>query len=93
MSWLKRYFSFTALFVVLAIIFFLFFQENSMSRIYSYQKTIDSLRHEIAVNRDTMEYYRHLNERLDNQDPAIIEKVVRENHNMNRVDEDVYIYE
>lgn len=91
LTWSRKYLSFTALAVVAALVFFLFFQENSTARIYGYQRTIDSLRHEIALNRDSLEHYRKLNERLDNHDPAIIEQVVRENHNMNRIDEDVYL--
>jgi hypothetical protein len=63
-----------------------------MSRIYSYDKTIDSLRAEIRVNSDSMLYYRALNERMDNHDPEIIERIVRENHNMNLPNEDVYIF-
>jgi hypothetical protein len=69
-----------------------FFQENSMSRIYSYDRTIDSLRTEIRVNTDSMMYYRALNNRMDNHDPEIIERIVRENHNMNLPNEDVYIF-
>lgn len=63
-----------------------------MSRIYSYDQTIDSLRAEIRVNTDTMLYYRALNQRMDNHDPEIIERIVRENHNMNLPNEDVYIF-
>lgn len=92
-DWCRKYISIASIAIVVAIIYMLFFQENSMSRIYRYSQTIDSLRAEIAVHRDTMEHYRQLNQRLDNRDPEIIEKVVRENHNMNRTDEDVYIVE
>lgn len=91
--WCKRYISLPALAVIAAIVYLVFFQDNSMSRIYSYEQTIDSLKVVIADNNDSLMYYRSLNERLDNRDPEIIERVVRENHNMNRVNEDVYIYE
>jgi hypothetical protein len=39
-----------------------------------------------------MMYYRALNHRMDNHDPEIIERIVRENHNMNLPNEDVYIF-
>ena len=38
-----------------------------------------------------MRFYQELNHRMDNRDPEIIEQIVREHHNMNRVNEDVYI--
>jgi membrane-bound ClpP family serine protease len=63
-----------------------------MPRSYVYRQTIDSLRTEIRVNNDSMMYYRALNQRMNNRDPEIIERIVRENHNMNLPNEDVYIY-
>lgn len=68
-----------------------FFQENSVSRIYANKKQIDSLELAIKANRDTMLLYLDLNRRLDNRDPEIIERIVRENHGMNLPNEDVYI--
>jgi hypothetical protein len=91
-SWCRSYLSLPGLAVIAAICYMIFFQENSMSRIYSYDQTIDSLRAEIRVNTDTMLYYRALNQRMDNHDPEIIERIVRENHNMNLPNEDVYIF-
>lgn len=91
-EWCRKYVSIAGLAVVAAIIYMIFFQENSMTRIYNYNRTIDSLRAEIAVHQDSMRLYRELNTRLDNRDPEIIERVVRENHNMNRPDEDVYVF-
>lgn len=91
-GWCRKYISITGLLVIAAIIYMMFFQDNSMDRIYGYERTIDSLRAEIRVNRDTMLYYRTLNRRMDNRDPEIIEKIVRENHNMNTPDEEVYIF-
>ena len=52
----------------------------------------DSLNAEIKMNRDTMLYYHELNRRLDNRDPEIIERVVREHFNMNTPDEEVYLF-
>ena len=92
LSWGRRYISIWSVVLVGAILYLLFFQENSSSRIYAYQQTIDSLNAEIKMNRDTMLYYHELNRRLDNRDPEIIERVVREHFNMNTPDEEVYLF-
>ena len=92
LSWGRRYLSVWTVLLVGAILYLLFFQENSSSRIYAYQQTIDSLNAEINMNRDTMLYYHELNRRLDNRDPEIIERVVREHFNMNTPDEEVYLF-
>ena len=91
LTWCKRFLKISTLLVLGIFVYLIFFQENSAQKIYSYQQTIDSLKYEIQVNRDTMQYYRMLNERMDNRDPAIIEQVVREHHNMNLPNEDVYV--
>lgn len=83
--------SLTSIIVIGAMVYIIAVQENSIGAIYEYKHTADSLRAVIEAERDTMEYYRALNQRMDNNDPAIIEQVVRENHNMNTPDEDVYI--
>lgn len=91
-SWGRRYISLWALLLTGAILYLLFFQENSSSRIYAYQQTIDSLKAEIKTNRDTMLYYHELNQRMQNHDPEIVERVVREHFNMSTPDEEVYIF-
>jgi cell division protein FtsB len=91
-AWCRSYLKVTNIAVLAAIIYMICFQENSSLRIYSYDRTIDSLRTEIRVNTDSMMFYRALNQRMDNHDPEIIERIVRENHNMNLPNEDVYIY-
>ena len=62
-----------------------------MVRRIEYDRQIDSLRHELKANRDTMLYYRELNARLSS-DPDMVESVVRQEYNMARPDEDVYIF-
>lgn len=89
--WCRKYLSPGGLAVLAAIVYMVFFQDNSMSRIYAYEKTIDSLQVQIGIQRDSLEHYRNLNLRLDNRDPQMIERIVRENHNMNRVDEEVFV--
>ena len=89
LGWGRRYISFTLLIVVAYLAFLLFFNENSMMRSIDLDRTIDSLRTEIRVNQDSLEYYKALNNRLSTS-PEEMERVAREQYNMNRPDEDVY---
>lgn len=93
LNWIKNYLPISRILVVGALVYILFLQDNSVGQMYDYERVIDSLRTEIQINRDSMLVYQALNQRLDNHDPEIIEQVVRENHNMNRPNEDIYIYE
>ncbi len=89
--WCRRYFSVLNIAVVGCFIFIVFFQENSVGKYTEYSRTIDSLNIEIKHYKDTMEYYHRLNMRLST-DPQVMERVVREQYNMNREGEDVYIF-
>ena len=62
-----------------------------MMRSIDLDRTIDSLRTEIRVNQDSLEYYKALNNRLSTS-PEEMERVAREQYNMNRPDEDVYVF-
>ena len=77
--------------MVAYLAFLLFFNENSMMRSIDLDRTIDSLRTEIRVNQDSLEYYKALNNRLSTS-PEEMERVAREQYNMNRPDEDVYVF-
>lgn len=91
-AWCKRYISLPLLIVVGVVVYILFFNENSVIRIYEYEKEISRLKDEIKENRDTFEYYHQLNERL-NTDRNTMEKIVREQYHMQRAGEDVYLFE
>ena len=91
LQWCRRYISITGLLLTGAIIYILFFQENSVARIYRNKKQIDSLEVAIKQNEDTMEYYHNHNVLLDNHDPRIIERIVREHHSMTLPNEDIYL--
>ncbi len=91
-SWCRRYISLLGIFVVGFVVYTLFIQNNSVVRYMEYQNTIDSLTVEIKHATDTMEYYQMMNARLTN-DPELMERVVREEYNMVRPGEDVYIFE
>lgn len=89
-SWMRRYMSVAALLVCAYIIYLFFFSTHSVMRRLEYQRVIDSLNTELSATRDSVAYYRHLNQQLSS-DPVAVEQVVRERHNMNRPDEDVYL--
>ncbi len=90
-QWLSRYFSLISLGVMGVIIYMIFFSDTSVVNKIEYQRTIDSLRTEVELNRDSMLYYKRLNSLLTT-DPEVMERVVREQHNMKRPDEDVFIF-
>lgn len=91
-SWCRRYISVMNVLVIGFICYTLFFQGNSMFRYMEYSHTIDSLRTEIKQATDTMEYYKLMNQLLST-DPELMERVVREQYNMVRENEDVYVFE
>lgn len=72
--------------------YILFFDDNSYGHIAELNEQIDELRTEIDANRDSMNYYRELNERLKSS-PQEIDKVARERYFMQGPNEDVYIVE
>lgn len=92
LTWCSKYLSIPAILIIGFIVYILFVQEYSVERIYENDRTIDSLQRAIAVESDTLKFYREKNERLDNNDPEMVEKVVREQHNMSLPTEEVYIF-
>lgn len=91
-NWLGRYISVASLLVIAYFVYLLFFSSHSAMQKVEYQRVIDSLEREVAATNDSVAYYRDLNHRLQS-DPRAVEQVVREEHNMNRPGEDVYIME
>ncbi len=91
-QWCRRYITITLILVIAYLFFVLFFNDYSVSRSLELNRTIDSLRTEIKTNRDTLEYYHDLNSRLST-DPATMERVAREQYNMKRPNEDVYLFD
>ncbi|MDE7388341.1 MAG: hypothetical protein K2M97_03700, partial [Muribaculaceae bacterium] len=86
------YMAWPTLVAVAVIVYIAFFGEKSVTQRVAYQRVIDSL--EVCLSRqlDSLEYYRDLNHRLTT-DPALMEQVVREQYNMKRQNEDVYVVE
>lgn len=91
-SWLRRYMAVPTLAAVAIFIYIIFFGEQSVTQRVAYQRVIDSLELCLQQQLDSLEYYRDLNRRLTT-DPALMEQVVREQYNMKRQNEDVYIVE
>ena len=91
-AWCKRYISVSALVIAGALVYVLFFNDNSILNHYQYEGEIDRLKAEIKVNRDSLEYYRAMNSRLDT-DREAMEQIVREQYHMQRHNEAVYIVE
>lgn len=90
--WIRRYFSIVGVCVIAFLAYMLFWQDNSVFRYMKYSRTVDSLKYEITLANDTLERYRNLNEELSH-DPEAMERVVREQYNMVRQGEDVYVFD
>lgn len=90
-SWSKRFLSPTTVVCLCVVAYIAFTGDNTVFRGIDYDKQIDSLECVLAANRDTMLYYRSLNNRLST-DPALMEQVVREQYGMKRPSEDVFIF-
>ncbi len=91
-SWVRRYLAVPTVLGLALVVYIAFFGEKSVTQRLVYQQTIDSLQNCLARQQDSLEYYRDLNRRLSN-DPQLMEQVVREQYNMKRAHEDVYVVE
>ena len=90
-SWLRRYIAIPTVLGIGLIVYLIFFSETSVTKRVAYQKIIDSLEVCLKDQEDSLAYYRDLNRRLST-DPELMEQVVREQYNMKRDNEDVYIF-
>lgn len=90
-SWLGRYIAVSTIIIIGLGIYMAFFSETSVVRGLAYKKTIDSLEECIRQQEDSLQYYRYLNQRLST-DPALTEQVVREQYNMKRDNEDIFVF-
>lgn len=91
-SWCRRHFSLPAIAVIAFIIYLLFFNSNSCSRLHELKQQELELQTEINTVQDTISHYRELNRRLET-DPATLERIGREEYRMQMPDEDVFIVE
>lgn len=90
--WCGKYISISTLLVLGLLVYILFVQDYSIGRIYENDRVIDSLNRAIAREADTLDLYRDKNLRLDNRDPEMVEKIVREQHDMSLPTEEVYVF-
>lgn len=91
-SWVRRYIALPTVLGLGLIAYIVFFGDKSVTQRIQYQRTIDSLELCLRQQQDSLNYYRDLNRRLST-DPALMEQVVREQYNMKRPNEDVYVFE
>ena len=91
-SWVRRYLAIPTIAGIGLLVYMVFFGANTVQKRVAYQHVIDSLSECLRVQQDSLAYYRDLNRRIST-DPALMEQVVREQYNMNRPHEDVYIIE
>lgn len=91
-TWCKYYIRLPFVLGIGVILFITFFNENNIVRYYEYDNEIERLHREIRDNEDSIAYYHDLNNRLST-DKATLERIVREQYHMQRINEDVYIFE
>ncbi|MFG6385541.1 MAG: septum formation initiator family protein [Muribaculaceae bacterium] len=91
-SWARRYLAVPTVIGIALVVYIAFFGEKSVTQRIEYQQAIDSLKTALNQEQDTLEYYRDLNRRLST-DPQLMEQVVREQYNMKRAHEDIYVVE
>lgn len=76
--------------ITVALVYVLFFNDNSILNHYQYEAEIEDLRAAIKANKDSLDYYREMNSRLDT-DREAMEQIVREQYHMQRPNEDIYL--
>ncbi len=91
-SWVRRYLAVPTVVALGLVVYIMFFGEQSFTQRVAYQRIIDSLQINLDQQRDSLEYYRNLNRRLST-DRELMEQVVREQYNMKRAHEDVFVVE
>lgn len=86
--------SYLSVFLVCGIVVLLLFfnDETSLTRSRAYDARIAELKEAIRVARDSAEYYRNARSALLTNTEEL-EQVARENYNMQRPSEDVYVLE
>ncbi|MBR6249457.1 MAG: septum formation initiator family protein [Muribaculaceae bacterium] len=89
-SWIPRWLNIPLLIFAGFIVWLLFFGENNYMRINDYKKQINELKSEIKQNEDSARIYDAKMREL-NTDHETLERIVREQYGMKRVNEDVYV--
>ena len=92
LRWSRRYIRISFVLTVGVLAYVMLFSDNSVIDTDEYQMEIDTLRTEIKECTDSIMYYENLNRRL-RTDPATMERIVREQYHMQRLNEDIYLVE
>lgn len=90
--WCRRYIRVSFVLMVAVLAYVMLFSDNSVMDNYHYQMEIDRLKLEIAQNKDTLDFYQKELQRLSTE-PEAMERIVREQYHMQRVNEDVFVAE
>lgn len=90
--WCRRYISISFVATVAILAYLAFFTDNSVAASYVQEQRNDSLRTEIKMETDSLEYYNRLNLLLSTN-KGTLEQIVRERYHMQLPQEDVYIVE
>ena len=88
--WIPQWFSIPLVIIIIFLVIILFFHENSYMKSVEYGNKISELKDDIQKNIDSAAYYEHKITDL-NTDKETLEKIAREQYNMKRENEDVYI--
>lgn len=89
--WIRRRSHLPVLFLGVGVVLLLVFnEETSIASSRIYDSRIDSLRRAITLACDSADYYTTAREQLFT-DPEQLEVVARENYNMQRPIEDIYL--
>lgn len=82
--------NFLLVFIVGFLVYITFISDYNYFRVVAYDKEIKELKAEIKACRDSTQSYQTKLARLDS-DPETLERIVREEYNMKRENEDLYI--
>lgn len=89
-KWIPLWLSLPFIIFIAFIVMLLFFGENNYREISKQQKEIDKIKAEIKVQEDSAQYYIRKTQEL-NTDKETLEKIAREQYNMKKTNEEVFI--
>ncbi|MBR2146716.1 MAG: septum formation initiator family protein [Muribaculaceae bacterium] len=89
-KWIPMWLSLPFVIFIAFIAMLLFFGENNYMQINEQKKEMDNIKAQIKQQEDSAKYYERKTQEL-NTDKETLEKLAREQYNMKRTNEDVYI--
>lgn len=92
LAWMKRFLNLYTLAGIVVILFIVFGGENTVFTNIDDNRLLDSLQNELQATRDSTEYYRQLNRRLQT-DTDLMEQIVREHYRMQKETEDAFVFD